>query len=252
MIQDFLNILLRSIYNLTFKELWTTILIGIILAVLCWVVCNYYTRLWNKKYHLTFTHHVLCGVAGLFTFLFVITFSGLIYLKEVSIVILNVWSTQILNDNEWAANTFQTAFYKVKENGLENFENIPLPGKTGSHIPVNNKKSKEQCAIIYTSEACNNFDKKYPFLSKIIWTSSKVPEEVIKKDMYEYFKTNPAYPPQRAIELASNYIKEGLIQQTPRVVTFARLILIVLFIFVQLIPFGLIGYSAYRDIKTKF
>lgn len=252
MIQDFIKILLRCIATLSTKELFSTALIGIVLAGLCWVICNYYTRLWNKKYHLTFTHQVLCSIAALLTFFFVLAFSGLSYLKEVSIDRLNDWSTQILNDNEWAASTFQKAFYKIEENGLEDFSNVPAPGNVGSHIPVNNNKSKEECANIYTNEACRNFKIKNLFLSKIIWTSSKVPQEIINEDMNEYFKTNSIYPPQRAINLATNYIKAELIVQTPRVVTLARSILVVLFFFLQLIPFGLIGYAAYKDIKTKF
>jgi len=252
MIQDFINVLFRCIAYLPLKQLFLTTLMGIGLAVLCWFICNYYTRLWNKKYHLTFTHHVLCGIAALFTFFFVLAFSGLSYLKEVSVDCLNDWSTQILNDNEWAASTFQKAFYKIKENGLEDFSNVPAPGDLGSHIPVNNDRSKEECANIYTNEACRNFNITNSFLSKIIWANPEVPQEIINKDMNDYFTTNSTYPPQRAISLASNQIKAGLILQTPRVVTIARATLIVLFFLLQLIPFGLIGYSAYKDIKIVF
>ena len=252
MIQDFINVLFRCIAYLPMKQLFLTTLMGIGLAVLCWVICNYYTRLWNKKYHLTFTHHVLCGIAALFTFFFVLAFSGLSYLKEVSVDCLNDWSTQILNDNEWAASTFQKAFYKIKENGLEDFSNVPAPGNLGSHIPVNNDRSKEECANIFTNEACRNFNITNSFLSKIIWTSPEVPQEIINKDMNEYFTTNSTYPPERAISLATNQIKSGLILQTPRVVAIARFTLIVLFFLLQLIPFGLIGYSAYKDIKIVF
>jgi len=250
MIQDFINVLLRCIAHIPMKQLFLTALIGIGLAGIFWVICNYYTRLWNKKYHLTFIHQVLCGIAALFTFFFVLAFSGLSYLKEVSVDCLNDWSTQILNDNEWAASTFQKAFYKIKENGLEDFSNVPAPGNVGSHIPVNNNRSKEECANLYTNEACSNFNFKNPFLSKIIWTNSQVPQEIINEDMNEYFTTNSTYPPQRAISLATNQIKSSLILQTPRVVTLARSTLIVLFFLLQLIPFGLIGYAAYKDIKV--
>ena len=138
MIQDFISILLRCIAHLPMKQLFLTMLIGIGLAGLCWVMCNNYTRLWNKNYHLTVTHHVLCGIAALFTFFFVLAFSGLSFLQEVSITCLDDWSAQITNDNAWAASTFQKAFYKIKENGLEDFSNVPAPGNPGSHIPVNN------------------------------------------------------------------------------------------------------------------
>ena len=209
-----------------------TIFIGLGLSALCWVICNYYTRLWNKRYHLTITHHVLCGISGILTFIFVLAFSSLIYLKEVSINILNNWSDTIFQDKEWADSTFQKTFYQVKETGLENFEDVPLPGQVGTHIPVNDNKSKELCAIIYTNEASGNFKINHPFLSKVIWTKSQIPEEIIKQDMYDFFKTTPVYPPQRAIQLATNYLKEGLIKQTPRVVKFARIILFALFLLI--------------------
>ena len=51
-------------------------------------------------------------------------------------------------------------------------------------------------------------------------------------------------------ELAAENIKERLNEQTPRVVMLSRLVCAGLFLLIQLIPFGLVGWAAYRDIHV--
>jgi hypothetical protein len=78
-----------------------------------------------------------------------------------------------------------------------------------------------------------------------------VSEDEIEYDIREYFRNNPGtmYPLERAVEIAAEHISESLLEQSPKTVWKTQLILIILFMVVQLIPFGTIGYFAYKDLK---
>jgi len=87
-------------------------------------------------------------------------------------------------------------------------------------------------------------------LNKILPAGSRISEEMIKKDMDEYFDTQgDRYPLDRAVELASHQIRNELLQKTDRVVFLGRTMLIIFFLLAQLIPFGIIGYYAYQNLK---
>jgi len=60
-----------------------------------------------------------------------------------------------------------------------------------------------------------------------------------------------AYMASDAVRLVTNAIKTDLEEQASRVVVISRTILVILFLLIQLIPFGLIGLSAYRSLKVK-
>jgi hypothetical protein len=94
------------------------------------------------------------------------------------------------------------------------------------------------------------FHHMHPFLSKILRASSSELAQRIAEDMTEFFRTNPSIPIQRVVNIAAETIKRDLHGQTNRVVPVARTILVVLFVMVQLILFGIIGYAAYKDLKV--
>ncbi len=228
-----------------------TLLAGVLLAGLCWYLCSVYTRMWNKRFRITITHHALCLFASLCTLFFTILFASLAYTKDAALASISLWQTQLNHDEPWAERTYSKAYDKVKDLGTEDFSNAPPPGSPGSLIPTNSDEARQTAASTYSNEACRHFDTKRPFLSKVVWSSPGVPSEVIFHDVRKWHETNPNYPPARAIDIAANQIKEGLDPQAPRVITLSRLAVTALFLLVQAIPFGLIGWAAYRDIKAR-
>jgi hypothetical protein len=254
MLTDLFSLLFGCIPIFMLKEpgsFRVTVLIGILLAGLCWYVCSVYTRLWNKKYHITLTHHVLCGFATLCTLFFTILFASLAYTKDAALASISLWQAQLNSDQAWAERTFARAYDKVKDLGVEDFSNAPPPGSPGSLIPTNSDEARQTAASTYSNEACRHFDAKRPFLSKVVWSSPGVPSDIIFQDVRKWHETNPNYPPARAIEIAANQIKEGLNPQAPRVISLSRLSVSGLFLLIQAVPFGLIGWAAYRDIKAR-
>jgi len=228
-----------------------TFLAGAVLAGVCWYVCSVYTHYWNRKFQVTLTHHILCGFASVCTLVFVVLFVSLYYTKEAALASIETWQTQLNTDTDWGEQTFAMAYDKVKELGIEDFSHALPPGTPGSLIPTTKDESREAAASVYANEACKHFDTKRPFLSKIVWSSPGVPSETIVKDTNEWFQTNPTYPVTRAIDIAATQIKEGLEPQVPRVVHLSRTVVALSFVLIQAIPFGLIGWAAYTDIKVR-
>jgi len=228
-----------------------TLLLGFVLAGLCWYFCSIYTRLWNKKFRITALHHTFCAFASGCTLLFTILFASLYYTKDAALLSIGAWQLQLNGDSTWGDQTFSKAYDTVKDLGIEDFSNAPPPGSPGALIPTNHDESRQIAAATYANEACKHFDRKRPFLSKVVWSSPGVPSDVIFQDVKAWHEQNPHYPPSRAIEIAATQIKEGLQPQVPRIITLSRLAVATLFVLMQAIPFGLIGWAAHRDIKAQ-
>jgi hypothetical protein len=253
MLLDLVSLLLGCITIFHAKEpevFAMTLLAGVILAGVCWYVCTVYTHYWNRRFQVTLIHHILCGFASICTLIFIVLFVSLFYTKEAALASIEAWQAQLNLDSAWADRTFAMAYDKVKELNIEDFSNTQPPGTPGSLIPTTKDESRQTAASVYANEACRHFDTNRPFLSKIVWSSPGVPSETIVKDTNEWFQSNPVYPVTRAIDIAANQIREGLEPQVPRVLTLARTAVFVLFVLIQAIPFGLIGWAAYTDIKV--
>lgn len=254
MTSDFLSLVISCIALFSSRDsrlFAATVVGGIVLAALCWFLCTVYTHLWNRRYRLTFANHVFCAVASLLTFLFVLTFASLAYTKEAALTRIDLWHIQLKSDAAWERSTFAKAYNRVKDLGIEDFSNVPPPDTPGVVIPVTRDESRQTAASTYANAACENFDEMHPFLSKIVWSRAEIPAEVVLADIRQWLQTNQVYPTDKAVELAAEQIKAGLDPQTPRVVYLSRLALIVLFLLVQALAFGLIGWAAYTDIKVS-
>lgn len=250
MIKDFLHIIIWGLQLLSQMQLFKVIVSALLLSAIFWIINSYYTKLWNKSFHVSLKHHLICAVSALLTFFFVLSFAGIRYLRPVSERIVTNWSSQLREDQLWNDQIYSKAYFAVKETGRENFTNIPLPGNNGSYIPFSREASLILSAELYASEACRDFSKKHHFLTLLLSARPTISNELIRKDMNYYFKKEGnIYPLERAVQLASNQIMTELLKKTPRVVRVARTILFLIFVLVQTIPFGIIGYFAYKDLK---
>lgn len=250
MFRDLIGIVIEGLKLFSTPKLLMVVLSALLLAGLCWFVCSYYTRLWNKTFHVSIRHHLICAVSALFTFFFILMFVGVRNLKFVSEKLVMKWSQDLQQDEVWNDKTYCDAFYAVKKSGKEDFNGIPAPGQSGCIIPFTDESSLIITSNLYASAACLDFSERHPFLTKLLSAKPSISVELIKKDMDDYFMTgNNIYPVERAINLAARQIRGELLSQTKRIVYLARSILIVLFILIQAIPFGFIGYCAYQDLK---
>ncbi|MEO1857403.1 MAG: hypothetical protein ABGY95_08595 [Rubritalea sp.] len=237
-----------------------TLAVALVLAAFCWWGCSKFTLLWNNQFKVSSVHHLLCGVAAIFTAIFVIVFSSLRYTKDVAELSIDVWNVQILIDDEWKGETFEMAYDAVYElqdeegNQLEDFSNAPHPS-TGesSNVPVNKQESRVAVAKVFADSAVENFDYNRPLLSKFLWGGNSTSEAVLVADVNRFFEQNPgvSYPRESAVNIAVAETKKSLNEQAPKLVLIGRFLLVGLFVLFQLLPFSVIAWAAYRDIKVR-
>jgi hypothetical protein len=246
LIQDLIQLIISGLEKLTVRNFYLTILSAFMFSIVCALICNYYCRLWNKSYRTTITHKILTGIASSLTFIFVLAFVAFSFFKDISLLKIDFWEDSLSSNKQWSNETFNRAYQKVKAIGSEDFSNNPV------EIPTTRAETNEIVANIFSNEACENFNTNHPFISKIIWAEPKISEEIVKNDISSFFsKGGNSYNTVNAVKLVGKNIKEQLIQQAPRIVTTSRIILILLFIIIQLIPFGIIGFSAYKNLKIQ-
>lgn len=252
MLRDLIDILSQCVTAIDRGTFYFLILLSLVLGGLCWVACSYYTRLWNKGFHVKLQHHVLCAIAALLTVVFTIRFYAVGNLELIVDEMIDQWSEELTEDDEWAAQTYETAFYTVKDLYPKDFKDVPEPDSEDTYIPFNSLGMQQACIEVYVHEACADFSTMHPFLDKMLSAQPGVSEDEILSDIQDYFRENTGlYPLERAIVIATEHIREGLLEQSPKTVWKTRLILILLFLGVQSIPFGIIGYCAYKDLSVS-
>jgi hypothetical protein len=251
---DFFHILLDCLVKFKQDELVTfliTLAVGFLLGGVCWLLCNYYSRLWNVRFRVTLTHQLLCAVAAILTVAFTLTFVSLKYTKNIAYAAIAIWQQQIKSDSHWNAQTFRKSYEKVKALGVEDFSRHPHPDQGGRMVPATKGESRKAVATIYATEAIQHFKHSHPYLALILRAQPDISIRVISDDVDRFFATHPGetYSAGNAVDLAAKYIKSGLDAQVPRVVTVSRTLIVILFLLVQAIPLGLIGWAAYQDVK---
>lgn len=252
--QDFLSLISGAFAIFLAKEraAFAVVFVGAVgLAVLCWLGCSVYSRLWNKRYRVRPVHHVLCGLAALITLLAAMVFAPLKHAAAAAGVSIEAWKIQLKLDRLWADQTFKQAYERVRDLGMEDFSNAPPP-PMGRTIPATNEESKLKCASVYANQAARHFLTNRPYLGRIAGASSEIPQDVLLDDMHRHFASvGNNYPADKAISLVGDEVRRDLETKLPRVVYSLRLQLVTLFLLFQAIPFGLVGWAAYRDLKVR-
>jgi hypothetical protein len=233
--------------------------IAIALGALCWFAATQYTKLWNLNYNATLTLHVLCAIAATLTLFFTIAFVSLDYAKQVAADGLNRWYKTISADTKFLNDTYVDAYNAVLRSGYERFDptrNFP-PSDPRSTLPITNQQTRLLLGKLYADASLANFRQTNPYLSRVIMPGNEdVPASVILDSMNQFFVAHrtdkyPVYNLNNGVDIAANLFRQNLQGQTPKVVSSSRRWITALFLAVQLIPFGLIGFSAYMDLKTS-
>lgn len=121
LLQDFLSLIAGTITIFFLKErsAFSAILAGgLILSGLCWWLCSFYTHLWNKRYKVRLTHHLLCGLAAVITLGATVVFATLKHAASAADVSIEAWKVQLGMDQFWADQTFKQAYERVRSLGL--------------------------------------------------------------------------------------------------------------------------------------
>jgi hypothetical protein len=252
MMKDFFDVLSECISCITTKQWVGVIGLSFVLALLCRFICVNYTKLWNKRFHAKALHHFICGIAVVLTVLFTTWFYAFGNLSGIVYRVVDEWEEQLVEDDEWSDETFERAYLAVEKVAPNAFSGLARPGEDGCFIPLHTEKMIQVCVTAYVDAACESFGTNHPYLDMLIHAKSGVSEETVTQDINDYFENEGnSYPAERGITLAAAHIREELVRQIPETVTKTRWILFLLFVTVQLIPFGWIGYCAYKDLSIS-
>ena len=227
---------------------------AVLLAGGCWWLASHYTKLWNLLFHANPIHHFFCGIAALATFATVLLFFALSHARTAGEKFVDLWAASLQINQGWKSSTFQEARKTVWQLGQEPHTPALWQNQAGGPIvPLTNPNTKFVVAKIYANGAARNFQRMHPFLSWILSVRVKTAEEAVSQDVQRCVSAQPnvVYPDTRAIAIVASYVKEALDEQTPKLVPRLRLILFLLFLAVQSVPFTLIGWAAYEDIQVR-
>ncbi|WP_018290781.1 hypothetical protein [Verrucomicrobium sp. 3C] len=227
---------------------------AILLAGSCWWLASNYAKLWNLLFHANPVHHLFCGLAALATLATVLLFFALTHAKTAGEKFVNLWAASLQANGAWENATFQDARKTVWQLGQESHDPaLWYDPSRNPIIPLNNPNTKFVVAKIYANSAARNFQRLHPFLSWILSVRVGTAEEAVSRDVQQYLSVpgSGIYPDTRAVSIVAEYVKQELDQQTPKLVPRLRLILLLLFLAVQAVPFTIIGWAAYEDIQIR-
>jgi len=228
------------------------IVLALALSAVVWWACTHYTKLWNTVYHVTPSFHVLCCVAAVVTFFATLCFIGLKNMKPVSERIVEEWGEEVMDDYELSEKCFRESYYAIKDTGMEDIQGYRAPENGGNLIPISRRETRILVGEIYAGNACRDFARRNPFIGYFIKADEGVPSEIIAEDVDSFFRSRNAdtYPLERGFVLAIRQITSDLQAQCGKIVRHTRWWLFLVFLLVQSIPFGAIGYLAWRDLKN--
>jgi hypothetical protein len=253
----FLWMLVEQLWIRGLQQFLVAVVAGTLLAAAAWWLAHFVALGFNRQFSFNAQHHVYCGIAAVITLLFTILFFAMQYTADAARALVNQWEVAIRSDSDWARDTFIAAYeaaYNLRDASgkqLEDFTNYPHPSRGGHLIPLNEKLTQSTVAEVYVDAAIKHFRKGHPFLSKVLWARGGVAPDMIKSDMERYFHQNPGgtYNIGEAIALAGREIRSGLVEQAPRVVLISRILLVVAFLLIQAVTFGLLIRAALANIK---
>lgn len=250
MVRNFLDIVTKGLLMDGPIKLMLWIALALSFSALFWWICTHYTKLWNKRYDIKPNCKVICSIAAAITFITVLSFIGLKNTKTVAETMVQRWENAVVDNNALQDETFVKAYEAVASSGLESMAGYPHPSQGGNLIPMRSSKTLILTSTIYASEACENFHHSHPFLGWFLKADKGVPSEIITADLDAFFTANPGatYPLRSGFNIGVRHISAQLQEQTPRIVSQTRVWLVMFFLVVQLIPFGIIGFLAYKDL----
>ncbi len=229
-----------------------TIAGAIIVAGAFWWICTNYYRLWNLRFRIGGIHHALCAVAAAMTLVFTVVYVSMRNTAEITNRAISQWHEGARKDRKLIDAAFARGYYAVKATGLEDFSKAPLPGQPGAMLPLSRQDTRELASKSYVAELLDDFRKKNPFLVRAL-SLPDPPLGKIQADRDRFTKANPGknYDMSRAVDLAATHTRDLLVPQSPRTVTYVRRLAILLLLLFQAIPFAVIGFAAYQDLREQ-
>jgi hypothetical protein len=229
--------------------------LGAVLAVVSWTLCGFYAKLWNLRYNVGAAHSILRATTALLTFIFTIAYLSVGYMPQVAALEVDRWKDNLHVNEAFAAKSLETGYLEVRGLHPQEMAQVPAPIKnedgTLQKVTWPDDACEVDAARSFANQATDNFRSAHPFLAKI--APPITPNEQVYEDSRRFWQEHPGgvYPIQRSIDIAAAEISKSLEPKLQAAARRTRIILVVAFLVAQAIPFFLIGYGAYKDLKVS-
>ena len=248
---EFLVALVDELKTQNFMQFRIVFVAALLLAAGMWVFCSFFSRLWNRHYHLNAWHHVLCFFAAAATFIVVLLYPSLEYLKPFAYASVQSWQSELMRNVSLWNEVSRKCRKACEAMGIKQ----ETPG--GVTVKTSTPGGKEISGIkkvsqIHAQALVENFIRERPGLSLILSARGRQAQEAMNREMEDYFNTNPMsiMGQEIIIREGGDVIRRDLDQQIPKIVPYARTGLVLIFLLFQAIPFGIIAIASYRDIRV--
>lgn len=228
-----------------------SLILGLMLGLLfCWLL-GQSVKLWNRRYQLSLTLKLLCGLTVPLTIIFTLTFTSSKNLEEAIRLRLLTWKEKALADQDWQRDCFNQAWDAVAKLGHEPSVRLSPSPRTDPSIHIiamSHAESKSAVARTYASVALRRFEADHSYIASILNSSTEVPKERIDVSMLSWFKDHPgeAYPLEQGMNLAIGMLLDEAKPQIAPVVSYTQRLSFAFFLLCQIIPFFILSFFAHR------
>lgn len=231
-------------------SLWTTLVLGGLLAAAGWVGAWCFARLWNRSYRLRLGHHLLCGTAAIITFAAVPVWTATSFVGNTIEAVDEAWREHLVTNKRWQREAFERAYEAVQRLGREDFSHIPPSSTGGSRIPLTDSASVRAVARAYVGQAASSLGKQYPQLEPLIRSVSAEAAEAFAHELRSLLESTDAiYSPGQAARQMASSVSAALLDPIRLWVWRTRLVVAGLFLAAQTLAFGAAGIAAARDLS---
>lgn len=254
-ITNFFAILSGAIQQLINHNLRTFALIlmaGIALAVILWLLCAFFGRLFYKPYRLSTGQHILCGLLAVLVIIMVPAYASAVYLQPSIAEKIVSWRDLLAHNKTWRDKLFKYEYYEIKKLGFEDFSSFPSPEQGGDTIPLHHEESIAKAGQIKADAAIDDFCLRFPLISKIMGANNGELANTLKLEAKNYLITHSDsdYTFENSIQFIADRINKELLPFLPRITHITRLGFIIMIIFCYTVCLIWIGYAALRKIRV--
>ena len=250
MINDLILLLLQGLDLARGGNLVAFALGGVVAAVLCFFLCSWFTRLWNRKFQASLSHYLWCGLAAFVTIILAVGLAAVMNLGAAAKLRLDQWSAPFADGGSAPSIRLWEAEGKALVAA-----GIPQPDPSTQRHSYRDSSGMAVAAKASATEALLIFKENNPFLSQMVAGTTDHAMQAVQQDMETFFQ-DPAhrgedYKFPNAIKLLQTVLGEEINRRIPGFQQEALLVAIALFLLVQAAPIVLAGLAAYQQIGVS-
>lgn len=236
--------------NLFWAMAVSSALVGLGISALC----AFSARLWNKKYHIKPFHYVVSAGAGGFAIICTLLLFSAIHIPDAAQKLIGIWEVKITHDSDWIENQLgRRIFYAVDKI-------IPQPpvekrqGQWSTLIPNDSPRAKDgrrAFARVLAIDSLRHFRQNHRYLSWLLWVDKQGPEADIQDRVATEMDRSGWVAYKTALGWTAERVTDDLNRESKRLVVRSRVAIVIVFLVIELLCFGIVGLAAYRDLKVR-